>query len=51
MSNLNYERLSRQGFHLDTCSITKAQRYVRRITGLRVRETEEGGVLPEKVSF
>ncbi len=51
ISNLNYEHLLRQRFRLDTCSIAQAQRYVRRITGLRVREIEEGGVLPEKAGF
>lgn len=51
MVNLNYEHLSKQRFLLDTCSVMDARRYVRRITGLRVREVEDGGTLPEKVSF
>ncbi|MDE7287652.1 MAG: DUF853 family protein, partial [Lachnospiraceae bacterium] len=49
--NLGREQIIRQKIQLETCSGAKAQAYVRRTAGFRVREEENGLQLPEQVSF
>lgn len=49
--NLSNDQLVRQHLFLEICSFSKAQKYVRGITGLRVRESEGDGQIPERVEF
>lgn len=49
--NLGNEQLIRRQLLLDTSSLFQVQDYVRRITGLRVREMEGDGRLPDQVDF
>lgn len=49
--NLGKEQISRQKIQLEVCSGAKAQAYVRRTAGFRVREEENNGQLPEQVRF
>ena len=50
MLRITSERISRRQFLPDDCGFLEAERYARKITGLRVREEEES-TLPEKVEF
>lgn len=45
------EQVARSQMILDAGSLSKVQEYVRKITGLRVREMEEDGRLPDQVDF
>lgn len=49
--SLKMEQAFRQKLAVETCNSLKAQRYVRKAAGFRVRETESGGQMPEQVSF
>lgn len=48
---LGSEQITRSQMLLDECSFSKVQEYVRKVTGLRVREMEEDGRLPDRVDF
>lgn len=49
--SLGMEQVLRQKIAVDTCSSLKAQTYVRKAAGFRVRESESDGQMPEQVSF
>lgn len=49
--NLGGERFIRQQLLPDTCGFSEACSYARKITGVRLRETEEEERLPEQVDF
>ena len=49
--NLGREQINRQKIGLETCSSAKAQEYVRRTAGFRVREAQVSMQLPEQVDF
>ncbi len=49
--HLGGERIRRREVYLETCSVHQAQRYVRQITGVRVREKETENRFPEQVDF
>lgn len=48
---LGSDQVVREHLLLDTCSLSKAQKYVRKITGLKIRELKEDGLLPERIDF
>lgn len=49
--SLEAEQAVRKKITLETCGGLKAGTYVRKVTGIRVWETESGGQMPEQVSF
>lgn len=49
--DLSQEQPVRQSLTLETCSFSKAFMYGRKMTGIRLREHEEDGQLPEQIGF
>lgn len=49
--NSGIEQVKREKFLSDACNFSEAKEYARGITGFRVREQQETGLLPESVDF